>query len=96
MTTRRWLGILCGLLAAFAVFWFGYDLLLLLGGRNYERSALTTLLLALLVILVGIQAGAIVGWGQWLEDHTFPANRSLVAFLIITVLLVLSVVPIES
>lgn len=92
MTPRKWLGIATGLVVAFAVFWLGYDLISLIGGGGHERSAITVLALTVLMILIGIQAGARVGWNQWAGDHTFPVERWWIAIGIAAAVLVLSVV----
>lgn len=92
MTPRKWVGIVAGLAVAFAVFWFGYDLIALIGGRGHERSAITVLALTVLMILIGIQAGARVGWGKWAGDSSFPVERWWWAIGIAATVLVLSVV----
>jgi hypothetical protein len=92
MTPRKWLGVAFGLVAAFAIFWLGYDVIALIGGRGLERSAITVLALLALMILVGIQVGARIGWDTWAGDHTFPVERWWWAMGIAAVVLFLSVV----
>lgn len=52
---------------------------------------MTVLALMALMILVGIQAGARIGWGTWAGDNTFPVKRWWWAIGIAAAVLVLSV-----
>lgn len=90
MTGRRLFGLICGLAVAGAIFWFGYDLVLLIGGPG-RRNTLTTLALLALMILVSVQVAARIGWGRWAEDETIPIHRWVWAIGISALVLVLSV-----
>jgi hypothetical protein len=60
---RKAIGVLSGILAAAAVFWFVPDIIRLVGGCFHDRTAITTAALMVLMSFAGLQVGALVRWG---------------------------------
>ncbi|TIL25718.1 MAG: hypothetical protein E5Y88_12275 [Mesorhizobium sp.] len=89
---RTYVGILAGIITFAGIAWFSADVIRGLGGSSGKISALSMMILMVFALLASLQVGSLLASGRWLEDDTFPKERSWMAMGAAIVLFILSIV----
>ncbi|WP_376702511.1 hypothetical protein RQ479_21195 [Mesorhizobium sp. ISC25] len=89
---RTYVGILAGVITFVGIAWFSADLVRGLGGSSGEISTLSIMILMVFALVASLQVGSLLASGRWLEDATFPKQRSWMVMSAAIVLFILSIV----